>query len=83
MSLVANMKYRVEITPTAESDIEKAYCFIRRDSPVNAARWRRKLYELAEALSRFPEGCGFALENDFVDFEVRQKNTAPIAFSLP
>jgi plasmid stabilization system protein ParE len=67
------MNYKVEITPTAENDVEKAYCYIRDDSPVNAIRWHKKLYEVAETLSRFPEGCGLALENDFVNFEVRQK----------
>jgi len=67
------MKYRVEITPSAESDVEEAYCYIRDDSPVNAVRWRKKLYEIASTLSQFPEGCGISLENDFVDFEVRQK----------
>ncbi|QDT43490.1 Plasmid stabilization system protein [Gimesia alba] len=67
------MKYKVEITPSAENDVEQAYCYIRNDSPVNAVRWRKQFYKIAGTLSRFPEGCGFALENELVDFEVRQK----------
>ncbi|MAT14424.1 MAG: hypothetical protein CMJ46_04050 [Planctomyces sp.] len=46
---------------------------MRNDSPLNAVRWRKKLYEIADTLSQFPEGCSLALENEFVDFEVRQK----------
>jgi len=67
------MKYQVEITPSAEADVEEAYCYIRNDSPENAVKWRKKLYDAADTLSRFPDGCGLALENEFVDFEVRQK----------
>src|SRR3990172_11155279 len=67
------MKHRVEITPTAEADIEASYVHIRKDSPQNAANWRQDLYQVAQSLSLFPDGCGFALENDAVDFEVRQK----------
>ena len=65
--------YRVDATPSAEADVEEAYLYIRDDSPEDAARWRQGLYEIADTLSRFPEGCSYALENDFVDFEVRQK----------
>ena len=28
---------------------------------------------IAETLARFPDGCSYALENEVVDFEVRQK----------
>ena len=67
------MKYRVEITPSAEADIEAAYNFIRKDSPPNAAKWRQGLYDVAETLSRISEGCSLALESRELDFVVRQK----------
>ncbi len=67
------MKYRVEITPSAEADIDEAYRYIRNDSPENAAKWRQGLYQIAENLTLFPEGCSYALENEALDFEVRQK----------
>lgn len=66
------MKYRVEIAPSAESEIEEAYRYIHGDSPDNAVRWRQGLYEVIEQLDLFPEGCGLAPENRRVDFEVRQ-----------
>lgn len=71
--LATSMKYKVEITRAAENELEKAYCFISNDSPVNAVRWREKFYELTRALSRFPKRCGLALENEFLNFEVRQQ----------
>ena len=67
------MKYRVEITPSAEADIDEAYRYIGDDSPENAVKWRQGLHDVAETLSRFPEGCGYALENDALQFEARQK----------
>ena len=67
------MKYQVEVTPSAQSDIETAYVYISHDSPENAARWRQGLYDIAKTLARFPDGCSYALENQVVDFEVRQK----------
>lgn len=66
------MKYRVEIAPSAEEEIEAAYRYIRADSPINAERWRQGLCEVIEQLDLFPDGCGLAPENRRVDFEVRQ-----------
>ncbi len=68
-----SMKYRVEITPTAEAEVEEAFDYIYSKSPQNAEKWRKGLYDVAATLDRFPEGCSFALENDSVDFDVRQK----------
>ena len=73
MTSVADMKYRVEVTPSAEAEIDDAYLYIHGDSPQSAARWRQGLYQVAEDLSLFPEGYGYALENERLDFEVRQK----------
>lgn len=65
------MKYRVEIAPSAEWEIEDAYRYIHADSPTNADRWRQGRYEVIEQLDLFPDGCGLAPENRRVDFEVR------------
>lgn len=67
------MKYRVEVTSAATADIEAAYLYIQRDSPENARNWRLGLYSAAASLEQFPHGCGFALENDVLPFDVRQK----------
>ena len=67
------MKHHVEITEPAEFDLEEAYCWIRDNhSPARAARWRQGLYAKVETLERMPERCGFAPENDWCDFELRQ-----------
>src|SRR5262245_8855442 len=73
MNSAANMKFKVEISPTAESEIEAVYNYIRATSPENDNRWRLRLYHIAARLSAFPAGCSYAIENDFVEFEIRQK----------
>jgi len=67
------MKYHVEITEPADVDLEEAYCWIRDNhSPTRAAKWREGLYAKVDTLERMPERCGFAPENDWCDFELRQ-----------
>jgi len=67
------MKYRVEITAEAESEIREAYLWIHRDSPANAARWRRRLASSHSArLSQCPTRCGMAPESVYFKQEIRQ-----------
>jgi plasmid stabilization system protein ParE len=66
------MKYRVEITAPAETDVEEAYLWILKNSPAAAIRWRNGLYEVAQALETFPHRFGMAPEAAAVDFELRQ-----------
>ncbi|MBW3598001.1 MAG: type II toxin-antitoxin system RelE/ParE family toxin [Planctomycetes bacterium] len=72
MNSGANMKYRVEITAPAESDIEEAYLWIRNNAPEAAVRWREGLYHVAQELETSPRRFGLAPEDAVVDFEVRQ-----------
>ena len=66
------MKYRVEITVEAESEIKDAYLWIHGDSPANAARWRRGLLEAVQSLSQQPTRCPLAPENVWFKQEIRQ-----------
>jgi len=66
------MKYRVEITSEAESEIKEAYLWIHADSPANAARWRRGLLEAARSLSQQPTRCPLAPESAWFKQEIRQ-----------
>ena len=56
------MAYHVEITPEAERDLDEAYRYIAEGSPLNALRWWRRFYVVAERP-----------ESEAVPFEVRQK----------
>jgi plasmid stabilization system protein ParE len=66
------MKYRVEITAEAETEIKEAYLWIFGDSPANAARWRRGLLEAVRSLSQQPTRCTLAPESAFFKQEIRQ-----------
>jgi plasmid stabilization system protein ParE len=66
------MKYRVEITATAEADLDKAFQWIEKDSLAAAQRWRKGLYKVATSLEGLPFRYGLAPENAAVDFELRQ-----------
>jgi plasmid stabilization system protein ParE len=66
------MKYRVEITPEAESEIKDAYLWIHADSPANAARWRRGLLEAVRSLAQQPTRCPPAPESEHFKQEIRQ-----------
>jgi plasmid stabilization system protein ParE len=66
------MKYRVEITQEAESEIKDAYLWIRSDSPANAARWRQGLLEAVRSLSQQPTRCPLAPESARFQQEIRQ-----------
>jgi plasmid stabilization system protein ParE len=66
------MKYRVEITSEAESEIREAYLWIRRDSPANAMRWRQGLLQTVRSLSQQPTRCPLAPESHHFKQEIRQ-----------
>jgi len=66
------MNYRVEITAEGEAEIREAYLWIRRDSPANAARWRRGLLAAIRSLSQHPTRCPLAAESIFFKREIRQ-----------
>lgn len=66
------MAYTIELSPRAFADIDAIVEYIQADSPQNATRWRRKLFEKIEALPTFPRGCSLAPEDEHCPFEVRQ-----------
>ena len=64
-------KYRVEIKPTAEKDIEARYLQIAEDSPQNAAQWYLNLIEAIEKLDLLAERCPVAPEDIDVQRGIR------------
>ncbi len=57
------MKYRVEITSEAESELKEAYLWIHAASPANATRWRQRLLDAVRSLSQHPTRCPLAPES--------------------
>ncbi len=64
-------KYRVEITPTAEQDIEATWDYIAQDSPENASAFIVALGEQIDALERLPLRCPFIPENEILGTSYR------------
>ena len=60
------MKYAVEMTPTAERELHRAFKYIHARSPLNAVRWLRKMSKIIESLGNFPTRCGIAPESDYL-----------------
>jgi toxin ParE1/3/4 len=56
-------KYRVEITKTAEVDVEEIWSYIATDSAVDATQFVMKLEEKIGALERMPLRCPAIPEN--------------------
>ena len=56
-------KYRVEITKTAESDVQEIWNYIAAHSPVDAARFVIRLEEKIGTLERLPLRCPAIPEN--------------------
>src|SRR5688572_18589616 len=66
------MVYEVRITESAEIELEEAYAWIHKSSPLNAERWRNELLEKAATLEQFPERCPIAPESKGARREIRQ-----------
>jgi len=66
------MIYRVDISEPATADAEKAFLWIRTESPEKAAVWFRGLLEAVMSLEKFPERCSLAPESRAFLVEVRQ-----------
>ncbi len=60
-------KYRIDIKPTAESDLENRYQQILEESPQNAVSWYLDMISAIEKLDRLAERCPIAPENE--DFQ--------------
>ena len=57
-------KFQVEITPTAENDVEAIWEYIAADSPEAATRLISELVSQAGKLEFFPERCPLIPENE-------------------
>ena len=66
------MAYRIELSPTAFDDIEGIVSYIANDSPENANRWRRNLFDKFRRLDLMPQGYPLAPESEYCRCDVRQ-----------
>lgn len=78
------MTFRVELSRRAETDIKRAYAYIRKHGPADPNTWKAGLEQKLTGLETFPEACGLAPENEFVKVEVRQALYGPfrIVFTI-
>ena len=66
------MTYRVEISPTANQDIENIFLWLQQNVPNQSYRWVRGCYEIMLTLENFPNRCTLAPESESLDLEIRQ-----------
>jgi len=64
-------KYRVEIKPTAENDIDTRYKQIAEHSPMNALNWYIQIIEAIEKLDTLAERCPVAPEDIDLQLGIR------------
>ena len=64
-------KYRIEIKPTAEHDLELRYQQIAEDSPQNALNWYIRTIEAIEKLDILAERCPIAPEDVDIQLGIR------------
>lgn len=83
-----NMIFQVELTPVAEAQIEKAYCWYRESNPEFADRWFRVLMNAIATLQEKFQRCTLAVEHEIFPEEVRQllygksKNIYRVLFAI-
>lgn len=67
------MNYRVELTPSAESDIDEAYLWWAKHRSVEqAVRWYRELRMAIGSLSTMPQRYALCREPDLIAEELRE-----------
>jgi plasmid stabilization system protein ParE len=66
------MRYRVELLPLAERDLDEAYRWAARHAPQTAARWVVRFHEKLKTLEQHPRRCGYASEHRKLKKELRQ-----------
>jgi plasmid stabilization system protein ParE len=64
-------RYRVIVTPEAETGIVTAFRYILERSPLNAEKWLRALYKKIDSLELMPERCSLARENEYFEDTLR------------
>ena len=65
------MAYRVEVTETAESDIDEAITFIAKDSHSATARWHAELWQLILSLKEMPSRFPILQDSDELGHQYR------------
>ncbi len=66
------MRYRVIITPAAETDLRSAASYIRRDNPRAARAWLKGVRLRIKTLAQYPERCPLAPETTSVSDPIRE-----------
>jgi plasmid stabilization system protein ParE len=66
------MKFQVEVTESAQAQIEKYYDWYQENIPSFATPWLSKLFEALDTLKQLPNRCPRAPEHDEFREEVRQ-----------
>ncbi len=66
------MLFRIEITHSAETDIDDAYLWIYEQSSTYAEKWIRGLITAVHSLKELPARCPIAAESRDLDREIRQ-----------
>lgn len=64
-------KYKVDIKPTAEGDVERRYLQIAEDSPQNAIAWYLDMISAIEMLNSLAERCPIAPEDTDIEKGIR------------
>ena len=64
-------KFRVEITQSAERDVEEIWIYIGTDSPVQASEFIAQLEYQVSTLERFPQRCPMIPENEILGTQYR------------
>lgn len=64
-------RYKVDIRPTAETDILNRFIQIQEESPQNAGAWYVSIIEAIESLDQLAERCPVAPESEHVGKEIR------------
>ena len=66
------MRYSVEVTETAWTEVEEAYDWLAAHSPQAAIRWKNSLLEAVNSLETMPERCHLAPESMTWKREIRE-----------
>lgn len=65
------IKFRVEITQTAEGDLRSISEYIAQESPEAASRWLDEMEQQISTLERFPRRCPVISESEELGHEYR------------
>ena len=65
------IKFRIEITRSAQRDVEEIFTYIAADSPTHAAAFISQLERQVSTLEQFPERCPLIPENEILGSRYR------------